>query len=117
MAASGRAAGSAGLDAGLSRDDDDGRMSACNGYPTLRGGDCELSASSSSDDSSSDDCTSSGDSSSSSGSSSDSGSSDVAQAGASQSEDIDIEDVPTASSHRVSRTTLEEKLGRKSGNL
>ncbi|XP_070391958.1 optomotor-blind protein-like isoform X2 [Dermacentor albipictus] len=100
MASSGRAAGSAGagLNAGLPRDDD-GRMSACNGYATLRGGDCEPSASSSSDDSSSgdDDGTSSGDSSSSSGSSSDSGSSDVAQAGASQSEDIDIEEAPTVS--------------------
>ncbi|XP_054930382.1 uncharacterized protein [Dermacentor andersoni] len=97
MAASGRAAGSAGLDAGLSRDDD-GRMSAYNGYATLRRDDCELSASSSSSSGGDDDCSSSGDSSSSSSSSSDSGNSDVAQAGASQSEDIDIEDVPTASS-------------------
>ncbi|XP_070391954.1 uncharacterized protein [Dermacentor albipictus] len=100
MAASGRAAGSAGagLNAGLSRDDDD-RMSACNGYTTLRRDDCELSASSNDSSSSSggdDDCTSSGDSSS--GCSSDSGNSDVAQVGASQSEDVDIEDVPTASS-------------------
>ncbi|XP_070391986.1 uncharacterized protein [Dermacentor albipictus] len=97
MAASGRDAGSAGagLNAGLSRDDDD-RMSACNGYATLRGDDCALSTSSSSGGD--DDCTSSGDSSSSSGSSSDSGNSHVVQAGASQSEDVDIEDVPTASS-------------------
>ncbi|XP_070391964.1 uncharacterized protein [Dermacentor albipictus] len=97
MAASGRDAGSAGagLNAGLSRDDDD-RMSAYNGYTTLRRDDCELSTSSSSGGD--DDCTSSGDSSSSSGSSSDSGNSHVAQAGASQSEDVDIEDVPTASS-------------------
>ncbi|XP_054930290.1 uncharacterized protein [Dermacentor andersoni] len=96
MAASGRAAGSAGLDAGLSRDDD-GRMSAYNGYATLQRDDCELSASSSSSSGGDDDCSSS-DSSSSSSSSSDSGNSDVAQADASQSEDIDIEDVPTASS-------------------
>ncbi|XP_037569862.1 uncharacterized protein LOC119450476 isoform X2 [Dermacentor silvarum] len=93
MASSGRYAA-----AGLCREDD-GHMSAYNGYAMLLGADCKLSSSSSSDDtgSSSGDDDGSSSSDSSSGSSSDSGSSDPVGA-ASQSEDIDIEDVPTASS-------------------
>lgn len=72
-------------------EDEDDLTSRLNGYPEMLG-DCKLSASSSSDDSSS-----SGTSSASSSSSSDSTSSDdEMQAGASHSEDVDVEDVPTS---------------------
>ncbi|KAL1472442.1 hypothetical protein MTO96_039325 [Rhipicephalus appendiculatus] len=91
--------------------DDDDPTSRLNGYPELLG-DCKLSASSSSEEDSS---SSSGTSSASSSSSSDSTSSDdEMQAGASHSEDVDVEDVPTgvpSGSAAVVMAAIEPQVG------